>query len=76
MLNACRDAGAEVQRPLATAVIGGLHTSTFLMLILVPVLYAWLERDAVESTPDPAPEAKPEAREATETALSVSASHS
>jgi len=35
--------GAEVQRPLATVVIGGVLTSTFLTLILVPVLYAWLE---------------------------------
>lgn len=36
-------AGAEVQRPLATVVIGGIITSTFLTLILLPVLYAWLE---------------------------------
>ncbi len=35
--------GAEVQRPLATVVIGGVLTSTFLTLILVPVLYVWLE---------------------------------
>src|SRR5439155_5389605 len=38
-------AGAEVQRPLATVVIGGIITSTFLTLIVLPVLYAWLERD-------------------------------
>ena len=36
-------AGAEVQRPLATVVIGGVITSTFLTLILLPVLYEWLE---------------------------------
>jgi cobalt-zinc-cadmium resistance protein CzcA len=33
-------AGAEVQRPLATVVIGGLVTSTLLTLIVLPVLYA------------------------------------
>lgn len=43
-------AGAEVQRPLATVVIGGILSSTFLTLILLPVLYAWLERDSTEST--------------------------
>ena len=37
--------GAEVQRPLATVVIGGILSSTFLTLIVLPVLYAWLERD-------------------------------
>ena len=35
--------GAEVQRPLATVVIGGLLSSTFLTLIVLPVLYEWLE---------------------------------
>src|SRR5262249_35652853 len=34
--------GAEVQRPLATVVIGGLITSTALTLLLLPSLYAWL----------------------------------
>lgn len=37
-------AGAEVQRPLATVVIGGLLTSTALTLILLPNLYVWFER--------------------------------
>jgi cobalt-zinc-cadmium resistance protein CzcA len=37
--------GAEVQRPLATVVIGGILSSTFLTLIVLPVLYAWLERE-------------------------------
>ena len=37
-------AGAEVQRPLATVVIGGIVSSTFLTLILLPVLYDWAER--------------------------------
>jgi len=36
-------AGAEVQRPLATVVIGGLITSTLLTLFILPVLYRWLE---------------------------------
>jgi len=37
-------AGAEVQRPLATVVIGGLITSTALTLLVLPALYAWIER--------------------------------
>ena len=37
-------AGAEVQRPLATVVIGGILSSTFLTLVLLPVLYAWAEK--------------------------------
>lgn len=37
--------GAEVQRPLATVVIGGLITSTLLTLLILPTLYAWFERD-------------------------------
>ena len=35
--------GAEVQRPLATVVIGGLVTSTLLTLLVLPTLYAWIE---------------------------------
>jgi cobalt-zinc-cadmium resistance protein CzcA len=34
--------GAEVQRPLASVVIGGLFTSTLLTLLLLPVLYEWI----------------------------------
>ncbi|MFD2551248.1 CusA/CzcA family heavy metal efflux RND transporter [Bizionia sediminis] len=37
------NAGAEVQRPLATVVIGGLVTATILTLVVLPVLYAWIE---------------------------------
>jgi len=37
------NAGAEVQRPLATVVIGGLITATLLTLVVLPVLYAWIE---------------------------------
>jgi cobalt-zinc-cadmium resistance protein CzcA len=35
-------AGAEVQKPLATVVIGGLITSTLMTLLGLPVLYAWM----------------------------------
>ena len=38
--------GAEVQRPLATVVIGGILSSTFLTLVLLPVLYVKFEREA------------------------------
>jgi cobalt-zinc-cadmium resistance protein CzcA len=34
--------GAEIQRPLATVVIGGLFSSTLLTLFLLPVLYEWV----------------------------------
>jgi cobalt-zinc-cadmium resistance protein CzcA len=34
--------GAEVQRPLASVVIGGLFSSTVLTLFLLPVLYEWV----------------------------------
>ena len=37
--------GAEVQRPLATVVIGGIISSTLLTLILLPVLYRWINRN-------------------------------
>jgi heavy metal efflux system protein len=37
-------AGAEIQRPLATVVIGGVITSTLLTLIVLPTLYELLER--------------------------------
>ena len=35
-------AGAEVQKPLATVVIGGLCTSTLLTLLVLPTVYAWV----------------------------------
>jgi len=37
-------AGAEVQRPLATVVIGGIISAAFLTLIVLPILYEWAER--------------------------------
>ena len=36
--------GAEVQRPLATVVIGGVISSTILTLIVLPVCYSYLEK--------------------------------
>jgi heavy metal efflux system protein len=36
--------GSEVQRPLATVVIGGILTSTVLTLLVLPVLYQWAYR--------------------------------
>ncbi|MCB1326493.1 MAG: efflux RND transporter permease subunit [Spirochaetales bacterium] len=39
-----RGTGAEVQRPLATVVIGGLVTATMLTLLLLPALYDWMEK--------------------------------
>jgi len=33
--------GSEVQKPLATVVVGGLVTSTFLTLLVIPALYKW-----------------------------------
>ena len=41
-------AGAEVQQPLATVVIGGLMTSTTLTLLVLPALYRWFERERPE----------------------------
>lgn len=35
--------GAETQRPLATVVVGGLVTSTILTLLLLPLMYEWVE---------------------------------
>jgi cobalt-zinc-cadmium resistance protein CzcA len=40
-------AGAEIQRPLATVVIGGLITSTLLTLYLLPALYPWFSSKEV-----------------------------
>lgn len=36
--------GSEVQRPLATVVIGGLITSTILTLVILPAIYKWFDR--------------------------------
>ncbi len=39
-------AGAEVQKPLATVVIGGLISATLLTLLVLPVLYQWLHKSS------------------------------
>jgi cobalt-zinc-cadmium resistance protein CzcA len=44
-------AGAEVQQPLATVVIGGLMTSTALTLLVLPSLYRWFEGETQEVRP-------------------------
>ena len=49
-------AGAEVQRPLATVVIGGIISSTFLTLVLLPTLYEWVEKRKHKTEPAAAPE--------------------
>jgi cobalt-zinc-cadmium resistance protein CzcA len=38
------NSGAEVQRPLATVVIGGLISATLLTLLVLPALYPWFSR--------------------------------
>jgi len=37
--------GSEVQRPVATVVIGGLITATMLTLLVLPTLYHWMEKN-------------------------------
>lgn len=44
-------AGSEVQRPLATVVIGGIVSSTLLTLIVLPVLYRMLHKDCADTMP-------------------------
>jgi cobalt-zinc-cadmium resistance protein CzcA len=39
--------GSEVQRPLAIVVIGGLITSTLLTLVVLPILYRWLDNKLI-----------------------------
>jgi cobalt-zinc-cadmium resistance protein CzcA len=47
-------AGAEVQRPLATVVIGGIVSSTLLTLVVLPALYRMAHRDGAGRLPLPA----------------------
>lgn len=42
--------GSEVQRPLATVVVGGLITSTLLTLLVVPAIYKWFALDITDET--------------------------
>jgi heavy metal efflux system protein len=41
--------GSEIQKPLATVVVGGLFTSTLLTLLIIPSVYSWFERRKVET---------------------------
>lgn len=41
-------AGSEIQKPLATVVVGGLVTSTLLTLLIIPSVYGWFEKKTVE----------------------------
>jgi AcrB/AcrD/AcrF family len=52
--------GSEVQRPLATVVLGGLVTSTLLTLLVIPALYPWFAIIPAASVPPL--EGRPEAR--------------
>lgn len=45
-------AGAEVQRPLATVVIGGIISSTLLTLLVLPALYVLFRRENGEKVPN------------------------
>jgi cobalt-zinc-cadmium resistance protein CzcA len=45
--------GSEIQRPLATVVIGGLFSSTALTLLVLPVLYRWIEQRVAHRIPSP-----------------------
>ncbi|MCF6301454.1 MAG: efflux RND transporter permease subunit, partial [Proteobacteria bacterium] len=40
--------GSEIQRPLATVIVGGLVTATFLTLFVLPVLYTWFSKGKIE----------------------------
>ena len=46
-------AGADIQKPLAVVVMGGIVTSTLLTLVVLPVLYAWLETRGRRGAPAP-----------------------
>lgn len=48
-----RGIGAEVQRPLATVVVGGIVTSTLLTLVVIPSLYPWLAGPRRDVAPPP-----------------------
>jgi len=41
--------GSEIQKPLATVVVGGLVTSTLLTLLIIPSVYGWFEKREVEA---------------------------
>lgn len=55
-------AGAEVQKPLATVVIGGLVTSTLLTLLVLPTIYTWFDRER-KADPVPSGDSSPVVRQ-------------
>ena len=55
-------AGAEVQKPLATVVIGGLISATLLTLFVLPTLYARYGRTSMLEEDDPEVEVSPAAQ--------------
>ena len=57
--------GSEIQRPLATVVIGGLFSSTALTLLVLPVLYRWIEQRVARGITSPTLAAVPAAEGAT-----------
>jgi cobalt-zinc-cadmium resistance protein CzcA len=59
--------GSEIQRPLATVVIGGLFSSTALTLVVLPVLYRWMEQRIVQRREADSPTRAP--RSATEATI-------
>tara|TARA_R110001583_G_scaffold41411_10_gene131813 strand:+ start:3536 stop:6745 length:3210 start_codon:yes stop_codon:yes gene_type:complete len=44
--------GAEIQRPLASVIVGGLITATLLTLFVLPVLYAWFSKTKIKTLID------------------------
>ncbi len=44
--------GSEVQRPIATVVIGGIISSTLLTLIILPTLYVWFNQSRSRKSND------------------------
>ena len=51
-----RGVGSDVQRPLATVIVGGLVTATLLTLLVVPSMYLLLERRFERAHPKLAPD--------------------
>jgi cobalt-zinc-cadmium resistance protein CzcA len=39
--------GAEIQRPLASVIVGGLVTATLLTLFVLPVLFSWFSKERI-----------------------------
>jgi heavy metal efflux system protein len=56
--------GSDVQRPLATVVVGGLLSTLLLTLLALPSMYRIVSRRKGEDEPEPKPELPPAAEEA------------